>query len=145
MIIPKWSHLFFIVFFVTACDRLPLPFGEGPDVVLDFPVLERHWDPDTQTLYVSAKGSETDLHRHIGFFNSFSRPVKDLRFHHTSTTLSWWTPPASPSITLGHATIDHPPTSPDQKNEYEFVITADRKHVYYEQRILPPRSKSSSN
>lgn len=131
----------------SGCEP-PFPIGPGcRNVVLDFPVIETHWVPDPKfpncgTLYAIGRGSESDLHRHKAHFTTFLSPVTDPRFQHTICTKAWWTPPASPSIVLGRATIDEQSKSPDAQAEYEFVITGDSKYIYYEQRTLPLRTSN---
>ena len=123
------------------------PFSEsGADVVLDFPIEERHWVPDPihggcGTLYILARGSESDLGRHArNGWNLLRPPISDIRFRHTCCPAPCWTPPPNPNLILCSATLDRPPASPDARFEYEFVVSATASFIYYEQRTLPKRT-----
>jgi len=138
---PATGFLFSVILALTGCGDIS-PWG--PNVALDFPVLERHWDADTQTVFILAEGTEADLNRHIGFFEASHPSEIEQRFRHTECEMTWWTPAISPSIILTRSTLDHPPTSQSETNEYEFIVTADEGRVYYEQRTLPTRPSPSA-
>lgn len=128
-------------------EFIKMPANGMIDDVLGLRALEQRWLPDPKvpgcgTLYVLADGNERDLARYSTTFTLLIPPITDKRFVHTSPGIDWWNPPTSPTEVYCHATLDHPPASPDARSEYEFVITSKGQRVYYEQRTLPLRAKS---